>query len=113
MSVYYKEFMSDDEAIRGVQEFKTKGIQQDDIYLVTHEDYRTKKLSEMASANTVGLSEQGLGTSIANVFNSKGAELRSKFEELGFSQSEAEQLEKRLDEHTVVVVVKNAPPHLS
>lgn len=113
MSVYYKEFMTDDEAIRGVQEIKTKGVPEQDIYVMTHEDFRTEKLAEMASANTVGLAEQGLRTSIANVFKSKGDELRVKFEELGFSKPMAENLEKKLEEHQVVVVVKNPPAGLN
>jgi len=49
------------------------------------------------------------GCSIANVFRKKGDELRAQFEELGFSQPEAVQLERKLDEHKVIVVVKNSP----
>ena len=113
MSVYYKEFMTDDEAIRGIQEIKTKAILEEDIYVLTHEDFRTEKLAEMASANKVGLAEQGLGSTIANVFKSKGDELRAKFEELGFSQPMAENLEKKLEEHQVIVVVKNPPAGLN
>jgi len=109
MSIYYKEFMTDDEAIRGVQEIKTKGVPEEDIYILTHKDFRTEKLAEMANANTVGLAEQGLGSSIANVFKSKGDELRLKLEGLGISQPMADDLEKKLEEHQIVMVVKNPP----
>ena len=109
MSVTYKEYLTDEEAIRGIQEIKAKGVQEDDIYVLTHEDNRTSQVAEMADANTVGITEQGLGTSIANVFRKKGDELRAQFEELGFSKPESEQLEQKLDQNKVVVVVKNSP----
>jgi hypothetical protein len=109
MSVTYKEYLTDDEAIRGIQEIKAKGVNENDIYVLTHENHRTNQVADMADANTVGVTEQGLGTSIANVFRKKGDELRAQFEELGFSQPEAEQLEEKLDEHKVVVVLKNTP----
>ncbi|MBU0904416.1 MAG: general stress protein [Planococcaceae bacterium] len=109
MSVTYKEYLTDEEAIRGIQEIKAKGVQEDDIYVLTHEDHRTSQVAEMADANTVGITEQGLGTSIANVFRKKGDELRAQFEELGFSKPESEQLEQKLDQNKVVVVVKNSP----
>ncbi|WP_394188211.1 general stress protein [Paenisporosarcina quisquiliarum] len=109
MSVTYKEYLTDEEAIRGIQEIKAKGVLEDDIYVLTHEDHRTSQVAEMADANTVGITEQGLGTSIANVFRKKGDELRAQFEELGFSKSESEQLEQKLDQNKVVVVVKNSP----
>lgn len=109
MSVTYKEYLTDEEAIRGIQEIKAKGVLEDDIYVLTHEDHRTSQVAEMADANTVGITEQGLGTSIANVFRKKGDELRAQFEELGFSKPESEQLEQKLDQNKVVVVVKNSP----
>lgn len=109
MTVMYKEYVTDEEAIRGIQDIKTKGVHEDDIYVLTHENHRTNQVADMADANTVGDTEQGLGTSIANVFRKKGDELRAQFEELGFSQPEAVQLEEKLDEHKVIVVVKNSP----
>ena len=109
MSVTYKEYLTNDEAIRGIQEIKAKGVHEDNIYVLTHENHRTDQVAEMANANTVGVTEQGFGTSIANVFRKKGDELRAQFEELGFSKLESQQLEEKLDEHKVVVVVKNSP----
>ncbi len=109
MSVAYKEYLTDEEAIRGIQEIKAKGVLEDDIYVITHENHRTSQIAEKADANTVGVTEQGLGTSIANVFRKKGDELRAQFEELGFSKPESEQLEQKLDLNKVVVVVKNSP----
>lgn len=109
MGIYYKEFLTDDQAIRGVQELKVKGVHDHDIYVLTHEDYRTEKLAEMASANTIGVSEEGLGTAIANVFKSKENGLLTKLEHVGFSHSEAVDLEKKLEEHKVLVLAANQP----
>ncbi len=108
MSVTYKEYLTNDEAIRGIQELKATGVHEDNIYVLTHESHRTNHVAELSDANTVGVTEQGLGTSIANVFRKKGDELRAQFEELGFSEPEAEQLEEKLDERKIIVVVKNS-----
>lgn len=113
MNVTYKEYLTDVEAIRGIQEIKNQGVQVDDIYVLTHENHRTKDLADKADANTVGLAEQGLGDTVSNVFRKKGDELRAQFQELGFSKPESEQLEEKLDEHKVVVVVKNPPTDFS
>ncbi|WP_019413290.1 general stress protein [Paenisporosarcina sp. TG20] len=109
MTVMYKEYVTDEDAILGIQGIKAKGVHEDDIYVLTHENHRTNQVADMANANTVGMDEQGLGVSIANVFRKKGDELRAQFEELGFTEPEAENLEEKLDEDKVVVVVKNAP----
>ena len=109
MSVTYKEYLTDEEAIRGIQEIKTKGVLEDDIYVFTHEDRKTKLVTGRGASSAEGITEQGLGTSIANVFRKKGDELRAQFEELGFSKPESEQLEQKLDQNKVVVVVKNSP----
>ncbi|AYC30428.1 general stress protein [Paenisporosarcina cavernae] len=113
MTVHYKEYVSDAEAIRGIQEIKTKGVHENDIYVLTHEDRRTDDVAEAADANTVGMEETGFGTAMANVFRKKGDELRSQFQELGFSQPEAERLEEKLDQNKVVVVVKNPPTNFT
>lgn len=41
MNVYYKEFMTDTDSIRGIQEIKNKGALVNDIYVLTHESDRT------------------------------------------------------------------------
>lgn len=104
----FKEFMNDDEAVKAVDELKTK-VDEDNIYILTHDDDHTKRVANRADANTVGASETGITTSVKNVFRKKGDELRAKFEELGFSETEANNLESELDKGAVIVVVKDAP----
>ncbi|MBM7635182.1 general stress protein [Geomicrobium sediminis] len=104
----FKEFMNDDEAVKAVNELKTQ-VDEDNIYILTHDDDHTKRVANRADANKVGASETGITTSVKNVFRKKGDELRAKFEELGFSETESNNLESELDKGAVIVVVKDAP----
>lgn len=48
-----------------------KGIEQKDIYVLTHEKERTDRIADNADVNTIGIKEEGLGTSIINVFQKR------------------------------------------
>ncbi len=48
-----------------------KGIDQKDIYVLTHEKERTDRIADNADLNTIGIQEEGLGTSIINVFQKR------------------------------------------
>ncbi|TSB47194.1 general stress protein [Alkalicoccobacillus porphyridii] len=113
MKPIYKEFKNDEEVVTAVSSLKSQGVEEDNIYVITHDDDRTNRVADNADANTVGVNETGLGTSIKNVFRKKGDELRAKFEELGFSQQEAESLENKLDEGKIILAVKDAPTTLN
>ena len=43
-----------------------------DIYVLTHEKERTDRIADNADVNTIGIKEEGLGTSIINVFQNTG-----------------------------------------
>ncbi|PYZ92001.1 general stress protein [Salipaludibacillus keqinensis] len=109
MSLIYKEFHNDEEVVGSVSSLKEKGIDAENIYVVTHDDDRTDRVADNADANTIGLNEQDFGTAAKNVFRKKGDELRAKFNEVGFTQEESDALEGKLDEGKVIVVVKDAP----
>ncbi|WP_417898546.1 general stress protein [Bacillus haimaensis] len=108
MKPTYKEFQNDEQVVGAVQELKTRGVHENDIFVITHDDDRTKRVADNADANTVGVGDVGLDTYVKNVFRSKGDELRAQFEELGFTSGEAEQLEEKLDHGKVILVVKDA-----
>jgi Tat protein secretion system quality control protein TatD with DNase activity len=108
MKPTYKEFQNDEQVVGAVQELKTRGVHENDIYVITHDDDRTKRVADNADANTVGVGDVGLDTYVKNVFRSKGDELRAQFEDLGFTPGEAEQLEEKLDHGKVILVVKDA-----
>jgi len=109
MSVLYKEFTNDEEVVTAIQSMKANGLDDSQIYVITHDDDRTERVADNADANTVSASDVGLATAAKNLFRKKGDELRAQFEELGFTSAEADQLEKKLDQGKVIVVVKDAP----
>ncbi|MCR6097925.1 general stress protein [Salipaludibacillus agaradhaerens] len=109
MTPIYKEFHNDEEVVSSIQALKNKGISGDNIYIVAHDDDRTKRVADNADANTIGMSEQSFGEATKNLFRQKGDELRTKFNEVGFTDAMAEDLEESLDEGKIVVVVKDAP----
>ena len=75
---------------------------------MAHDKHRSKDLTEALETNDVGVSEQGTINLVANVFRSRGDELRSKIESLGLSRAEAQQYERELDQGRVIVVATKA-----
>ncbi|MEC2072892.1 YflT domain-containing protein [Alkalihalophilus marmarensis] len=110
MKPNYKEFQNDEEVVREIETLKARGVDPATMYVITHDDDRTDRIADNSDANTVGASEVGLGTSIKNVFRKKGDELRAKFSELGFTEAEAENLENKLDQGKVILVLKEDHP---
>lgn len=110
MSLFYKEYSNDEEVVNAVNSVKTRGINEDTIFVITHDDDRTKRVAGNADANTVGASDVGIATAAKNIFRKKGDELRAQFQELGFTPAEAENLEDKLDQGKIIVVIKDAPP---
>ena len=84
MKPIVKEFQDDVKLTEEVQAQINNGVSADNLYVISHDDDRTKRVADHADANTVGVNEEGLGTAVKNVFRKKGDELRAKFEELGF-----------------------------
>ena len=100
------EFNSQQELIAAASDLKAQGIHEDNLYVLSHEKDDTKDLAHDADVNTIGLKEEGLGTAISNVFESRGDELRNKMTELGLSDVEADQYEKKLDMGKILLFVK-------
>ncbi|MGG3560688.1 general stress protein [Neobacillus rhizosphaerae] len=92
------------QAKREIEQLMTQGYTKDEIYLLAHDKNRSENLADGLDLNDVGVAEQGLFDSMANVFRSRGDELRTKLESLGLSQSEAERFEEEMDHGRVVVV---------
>ncbi|MDR7073924.1 general stress protein [Fictibacillus barbaricus] len=101
------EFNSQQELIAAASDLKAKGIHEDDLYVLSHERDDTRDLADNADVNTIGLKEEGLGTAISNVFESRGDELRKKMTEMGLSDVEADQYEKKLDMGKILLIVQD------
>jgi hypothetical protein len=80
------------------------GYTKDEIYLLAHDRNRSEDLTDSLDINDIGIKETGVFDSLANVFKTRGDELRSKLESLGISSNEAERYEKEMDQGKVIVV---------
>ncbi|MCR2806553.1 general stress protein [Paenibacillus soyae] len=96
--------MTSQEVQEHVRQFRSEGYPEDRIFVLTHDKTRTKRIAERTDAEEIGVTEQGLGTTIANWFRSTGDELRAKMRSLGISEAEAERLEREMDRDAIVVI---------
>ncbi|MEH7303709.1 general stress protein [Neobacillus drentensis] len=92
------------QAKREMEQLLNQGFTKDEVFLLAHNKDRSEDLTDALDTNEIGINEQGVLDSIANVFRTRGDELRSKMESLGITESEAEQFEQELDLGKVVVV---------
>ncbi len=92
------------QAKKEIEQFLHQGYTKGEVYLLAHGEERSDDLSEALDINEIGVKEQGFFDSIANVFRSRGDELRAKMESLGLTDREAQQFEEELDRGRVMVV---------
>ncbi|MFC5713630.1 general stress protein [Thalassorhabdus alkalitolerans] len=107
MEPNYKLFENDQNVIDTIEELKSNGVSDDDIFVLSHDRGHTKRMKKETDASKIGPSVTGLGTSTKNVFRKAGDALRSKMAEIGIEESKAAELEEELDEGKVLVVVTN------
>ncbi|SEQ78213.1 general stress protein [Piscibacillus halophilus] len=104
---FVREYTNDEQLVKDVQKLKENGIDQTDVYVLSHDDDRTERIASNARANTIGFSEQDVKNFLSNMFNQKGDELRTKLQEMGFSEEEANKYEEDLDEGKVLLIVNS------
>ncbi|PKJ52269.1 general stress protein [Bacillus sp. SN10] len=107
------EYQNEQEIVMKVKELELQGVHRNDIYVLTHEKHRTEKIADNTNTNTIGVKEQGLGTSIINFFSKKGDELRNQMEEMGLSKEEANLYEAKLDQGKILILVTDKTPLVS
>lgn len=107
MKPVVKEFKDDTALINEVKSLAAKGVSKDDLFVLSHDDDRTKRVAESADASKIGISEVGFETYVSNIFSKKGDQLRAQMEELGFSSFEAENYEERLDHGAILLINTN------
>ncbi|GAA0137348.1 general stress protein [Paenibacillus sp. YSY-4.3] len=93
-------------AVEAVNELRSAGYTKDNIFVLAHEQDRTERIADTSDANEIGIKEEGIFDAIANLFRSRGDELRAKIESLGFTKSEAAFYEKELDLGKVLVIAR-------
>jgi hypothetical protein len=96
------------QAVHEVQQLQNLGYVNDNIFVLAHDEVRTDRIADVANANEMdnGLKDEGLIDLLANLFRSRGDELRAKITSFGFTDTEAELYEKELDLGKVLVIAK-------
>ncbi|WP_067727747.1 general stress protein [Oceanobacillus damuensis] len=107
MKPFIREYVNEEQLKTDVNKLQAKGVNKDDIYILTHDDERTGRLADGADANTIGMKEMDFSSAVGNMFNSQGDELRTKLQEMGFSEAEAENYEEELDDGKILLMVTN------
>ncbi|GAB6992145.1 YflT domain-containing protein [Paenibacillus pini] len=87
-----------------VNKFMSEGYNEDRIFVLAHDKDRTDRVAEQTNTEQIGMNEEGVGTAIANIFRSRGDELRAKMRSMGISEEEANRLEEEMDTNKIVVI---------
>lgn len=101
---YAKVVENGTQAVEVVKELRSTGYGFDDVFVLTHQKDRTDQIAETSGAQEIGIKEAGVFDSLANLFRSRGDELRSQITSLGFSKEEANFYEAELDKNKVLVI---------
>lgn len=104
---FIKGYKDDEELQDHIKKLKTKDVSKDDIYVISHDDERTKRIAKNADASIIGAGEMGVTDAVKGTFTKKGDKLRNQLESIGFSESEAEDYEAEMDKGTVFLIVAN------
>ncbi|MCH5583427.1 general stress protein [Shimazuella sp. AN120528] len=107
----FREFDNDDYLVAEAQRLKDQGTRSDEMYVLAHDTDRTKRVANEAGLNTLGVTEIGIRATLQNLFMKKGDELRNDLQEIGLTWSEAEELEERLDDGKIFLIVETRPEH--
>lgn len=89
-----------------INQLTAEGYDKENIYVFAHGEERAEDLADALDTGEVGVSEQGLVDTVANVFRKRGDELRAEFEAVGLSKEEAAKYERVLDTGELVLVAK-------
>ncbi|GIP40049.1 hypothetical protein J31TS4_33290 [Paenibacillus sp. J31TS4] len=93
-----------EEVRQAVSSFTRDGYSKSIIFVLAHEKDRTERISEETEASTIGIEDEGVLNAIANLFRSKGDELRAKMRSMGIGEREAAHLEQELDKGKIAVI---------
>ncbi|MFD2670987.1 general stress protein [Marinicrinis sediminis] len=92
------------QALDTVKRMHGQGIEGARIYVLAHEEKRTAHIADATDAQEIDIAEEGMFRSLANIFRSRGDELRSKLESVGLTEEEANHYEEVLDQGKVLVI---------
>ncbi|KRF01737.1 hypothetical protein ASG89_25595 [Paenibacillus sp. Soil766] len=91
-----------------VHQLHNEGFKKDHIYVLTHSAEGTDYVAEFTGAEQISMAEEGLFTAIANLFRSRGEELKAKIMALGVPEAEADRLITELEWGKILVLATPA-----
>ncbi|MBP1964734.1 general stress protein [Paenibacillus aceris] len=94
------------EAQNKVQQLYREGFAREHIYVLTHSAEGTDFVANYTGAEQITMEEEGMLAAIANLFRSRGEELRAKMKALGVPDVETSRLERELDKGKILVLAK-------
>lgn len=106
---YVKVVQNGLQAVETVGELRATGYLTEQIFVLAHNQDQTERIAETANADEIGIKEEGVFDAIANLFRSRGDELRAKIVSLGFTEMEAAYYEEELDHGKVLVIARQLP----
>ncbi|MCG1010463.1 general stress protein [Salinicoccus sp. ID82-1] len=107
MKPFIKPYTNDETLQDDIKKLTSKDISADDIYVISHDDDRTERITKNAGVNTIGVSESGVADTVKSTFEKQGDTLRKQLQNVGFSETEAENYESDMDEGKVFLIVTN------
>jgi hypothetical protein len=93
-----------EKALEEINDLYQKGFEMNDVYVLAYHADITHKIAAIANTKEIGIAEEGIYQSLANVFKSRGEELRDKLVSLGISDVKAANIERKLDQGQVAVI---------
>lgn len=105
---FIKAYHDDDAVQEAIAILKSNKVDTKEIYVVTHDDDRTKRIVDNSGANTIGMNEQGIVDAVKTSFKNKDDVLRNKLQSIGFDANQATQYEAELDKGVVLLIVTEA-----
>lgn len=105
MKPIVKEFQNDKALRKEIERLSARGITKKDLYVMSFNESRAKEVADETNAKRMGSKEDSLGSKVVNIVREKDEELRHRFKELGFSQDEADELERKLEDGKILLVI--------
>ncbi|AKG72929.1 general stress protein [Salinicoccus halodurans] len=107
MKPFIKAYENDEKLQEDIKKITGNNVKEEDIYVISHDDDRTKRIAKNTGINTIGASEMDMGDAVKAPFEKKGDELRNKLQSVGFDETEAKGYEAEMDKGKVFLIVTN------
>ncbi|WP_298417755.1 general stress protein [Brevibacterium sp.] len=99
-----KTFQDDIGVLNALNRLSSKGVPKESLHLFAHDEQRTDCLVGEGVGTDVG----DLDDLVADRYNESGDELRQIFRRFGFGDEEADDLETKLQDGTILLLIDEA-----